>query len=89
MKNSVSITGEASGLNGVVVETGTTAITATAGYPFSHIQIMADTVFATLTDQSASGDAMTGFTVPAGMTLTGKFTDFTLTSGKVRAYLLK
>lgn len=81
------------GQAGVHTETGTTAVVAATVIPgstdFTAIQCMADTVFALLTDASASAssDTMTGFTVPAGTTIFGRFTAFTLTSGKVRAYL--
>jgi len=71
------------GQAGVVVETGTTAVTGS----FSSITILADAVFSAFTETDATGDAMTGFTIPAGVTLFGKITAFTLTSGKVRAYV--
>lgn len=72
-------------------ETGTTALTAAAhSGPWKSIQVLADTVFATLTDTDAAADGdedvMTGFTVPAGQILYGRFTAVTLTSGKVRMY---
>ena len=58
---------------------------------FESISIVADAVFTTLTDSTAAGytvagDAKTGVTFPAGMTLHGLFTAFTLTSGTVIAY---
>lgn len=68
---------------GYVNETGTTAIT---GQDFCRIQCLTNTVFASLTDTLASGDALTGITLPAGTDLRGKFTGFTLSSGAVRAY---
>lgn len=70
------------GQAGCTVETGTTAVTGN----YFAIQILADATFSTLTDTSADGDAMTGFVIPAGITLFGKFTAFTLTLGRVRAY---
>lgn len=69
---------------GVVVETGTTAIT---GQDFSAIQILTDTVFSSLTEVgNVSGDAMTSITIKAPTVIWGKFTGFTLSSGAVRAY---
>jgi hypothetical protein len=70
--------------NGVVIETGTTAVTG----DFYAIQILATANFSAFTENVATGDAMTGFDIPAGVTLyNGRgITAFTLTSGKVRAY---
>lgn len=73
---------ESAGLFGVVTETGTTAITGN----FAQIQCLAATTFSLLTETNGSGDAMTGFAVPAGTTIRGRFTAFTLTSGAVRAH---
>lgn len=73
---------ESAGLFGVVTETGTTAIT---GH-FAQIQCLTATTFSLLTEPNGSGDAMTGFAIPAGTTLRGRFTAFTLTSGAVRAH---
>ena len=86
MQNNVNIAGAAGACHGVVVETGTTAITG----KFYAIQALTDTVFALLTENSKSGDAMTGFTIPAGTTIINGLgiTAFTLTSGSVRAYKL-
>lgn len=70
------------GLAGVVNETGNTAITG----EFDVIDCLAETTFSTLTELNASGDALTGFALPAGTQLRGKFTAFTLSGGKVRAY---
>ena len=81
--NTVQIGGPSGGQNGVVTETGTTAVTG----DFYAIQILADAVFSTFTERNGSGDAMTGFTISAGQTLFGSITAFTLTSGKVRAYV--
>lgn len=74
----------AGGGNGVIVETGTTAVQG----DFYAIQVLADATFTTFTENGASGDAMTGFTVPAGTVLyNGRgITAFTMSSGKVRAY---
>lgn len=71
------------GGNGCVYETGTTALT---GRNFYAITALTDTVFATLTNSLATGDAITGTTIPAGVTLYGNFTDVTLTSGAICAY---
>lgn len=73
---------ESSGLFGVVTETGTTAITGS----FAQIHCLTATTFATLTENGAASDAMTGFAIPAGTILYGRFTAFTLTSGAVRAH---
>lgn len=69
------------GQNGAVVRTTTTA---TSG-EFHAIHVVADAVFSALTG-NYSGDALTGVTIPAGQVLFGRFTAFTLTSGKVIAY---
>lgn len=70
--------------NGVVVETGTTAVTG----DFSAIQILEAATFTVFTEQGSSGDVMTGFSIPAGTILyNGRgITAFTMSSGKVRAY---
>ena len=68
----------------VLTETGTTAHT---GLDVYAIQVLSDATFTTLTENGhANTDAMTGFAIPAGITLYGEFTAFTLTLGKVRAY---
>lgn len=67
---------------GIVNRTTTTATTG----DFCRIQCLTQTTFAALTDTLATGDALTGFAIPAGTELQGKFTAFTLTSGAVRAY---
>lgn len=71
------------GQRGVIVETGTTALTGLDAYA---IQLLADTTFATLTEDNRTGDAMTGFAINAGMILYGNFRAVTLTSGAVRIY---
>lgn len=70
------------GAVGVVVTTDTTTVTGS----FYAIQVLEDTTFATFTETGATGNAMTGFVVPAGVTLFGQITAYKLTSGKVRAY---
>jgi hypothetical protein len=69
--------------NGVVIETGTTAVTG----DFYAIQLLAATTFSTFTERGAEGDAMTGFEMAAGTILSNGqgITAFTLSSGKVRA----
>lgn len=71
------------GQHGVVVETGTTAITGN----FVAIQVLNDATFSAFAENSASGDAMTGFSIPAGITIFGDITGFTLSAGKVRAHI--
>lgn len=84
MNSNVQISGHSGAALGVVVETGTTAITG----KFYAIQVLEDAQFSVLTENASSGDSMTGFTVPAGTILYNGLgiTAFTLTSGKVRAY---
>ena len=74
----------AAAMNGVVTETGTTAVTG----DFYAIQVLEEATFSVFTENTASGDAMTGFSISAGtLIFNGKgITAFTLTSGKVRAY---
>lgn len=86
MQNNVNITGAAGGCHGIVVETGTTAVTG----KFYAIQVLADATFTVFTENNKSGDAMTGFVVPAGTTLINGLgiTAFTMSSGAVRAYKL-
>ena len=71
-----------SGRLGVVVTTNTSAVTGS----FSAVQVLADATFSAWAEDGASGQAMTGFVVPAGTVLYGRITGYTLTSGKVRAY---
>jgi hypothetical protein len=87
MQNNVNIAGAAGGCHGVVVETGTDAITG----KFYAIQVLADANFSVFTENGKSGDAMTGFVIPAGTTIINGLgiTAFTLASGRVRAYKLK
>lgn len=67
---------------GCVYETGTTAITG----DFCEILCLAATTFSLITNSLGTGDAITGIAIPAGVSLKGKFTAFTLTSGAVCAY---
>lgn len=70
------------GQAGVTVTTNTSAVTGR----FTAIQVLEDATFSAFTETGATGQAMTGFVVPAGVTLFGRITAYTLTSGKVRAY---
>jgi hypothetical protein len=81
------------GQAGAVVETGTTAVT---GKSIVAIQFIEDSVFTVLTPNdttygygvgSYNGDTLASITLPAGMTIYGHWTAFTLASGKVIAYL--
>jgi hypothetical protein len=84
MNSNVQISGHSGAALGVVVETGTTAVTG----KFYAIQVLEAAEFSTFTENAKSGDAMTGFSIPAGTILYNGLgiTAFTLTSGKVRAY---
>jgi hypothetical protein len=84
MLNNVNITGAAGACHGVVVETGTDAVTG----KFYAIQVLSDATFSAFTENGSSGDVMTGFAIPAGTVIYNGLgiTAFTLTSGKVRAY---
>jgi len=81
------------GQAGAIVETGTTAIT---GKNIVAIQFIEDTVFSALTPAdttngygvpAANGDTLASVTLPAGMTIYGRWTAFTLASGKIIAYI--
>lgn len=84
MSANIDLGGNTGARNGVVTETGTTPVTG----DFYAIQVIEAATFTTFTENGASGDAMTGFSVPAGtMLYNGKgITAFTMSSGKVRAY---
>lgn len=73
---------QGAGINGVVCETGTTAVTGT----FIKIKVIEAATFTLLTMTDATGDALTGFAFPANFEIEGRITAFTLTSGKVLAY---
>lgn len=68
-------------------KTGALTVTSTAAQTgfFSSIQVFEDATFSVFTEDNATG-SMTGFVVPAGMTIFGSIRAFTLVSGKVRAY---
>lgn len=67
---------------GCVVEVGVDAITG----DFIAMYVFAAATFTLFTMPSNSGDAMTGFAVPAGTWIYGSITAFTMSSGKVIAY---
>lgn len=87
MNNNVQISGHTGAALGVVVETGTTAVTG----KFYAIQVLEAATFTTFTESGASGDSMTGFSIPAGTILYNGLgiTAFTLSGGKVRAYKMR
>ena len=70
------------GMFGVHVDTDTTPATGT----FHSITILEEATFSAFVEVGATGNAMTGFAIPAGVTIFGNITSFTHTSGKVRAY---
>lgn len=74
------------GQAGVTVTTNTSSVAAPAGGSFTAVQVLEDATFSAFTEIGASGQSMTGFVVPSGVTLFGRITAYTLTSGKVRAY---
>lgn len=87
MNQNVQISGHTGAALGVVVETGNTAVTG----KFYAIQVLEAANFSTFTENGASGDAMTSFSIPAGTILYNGLgiTAFTLSSGRVRAYKMK
>jgi hypothetical protein len=50
------------------------------------IQVLANTVFTTLTDSTRGGTAISTFSFPAGTVFFGNFTAITLASGTIIAY---
>ena len=81
------------GQAGAIVETSTTAVT---GKSIVAIQFIEDSVFTVLTPSdttngygvgSYNGDTLASITLPAGMTIYGHWTAFTLASGKIIAYV--
>ena len=70
------------GLAGVVVTTNTSPVSG----QFTAIQVLEDANFSAFAEAGASGQAMTGFVIPAGVAISGRITGYTLASGKVRAY---
>jgi hypothetical protein len=69
---------------GGVFVNNTTKTDAPYGGSFYAVQCVTDTVFSAMVD-NISG-AMTGITIPAGTTIYGLTSSFTLTSGSVIAY---
>jgi hypothetical protein len=84
MQNGIDLNGNAGATNGVVVESGTTAVTG----DFYAIQVLVEATFSTFTENGASGDVMTSIAIPAGTVLyNGRgITAFTMSAGAVRAY---
>tara|TARA_Y100001938_G_scaffold149788_1_gene237950 strand:- start:631 stop:930 length:300 start_codon:yes stop_codon:yes gene_type:complete len=82
------------GQSGSILETGTSVIT---GKKIAAITFLEDTVFTTLTPESGTnlyvgdsnnnGDTSDSITFPQGITIFGRWSAFTLASGKVIAYL--
>ena len=70
------------GQNGFTVVTDTTDTTG----DFSAITIVADADFSSITATNTVADSLSGVSIPAGVTIFGKITGFTLTSGSVIAY---
>lgn len=67
----------------------TAAHPAPEGFVFFRIDMIAATVFTTLTseaDAPQTGNAVSTTSFPVGFSLYGKFTTFTLASGKATAY---
>ncbi len=73
------------GQGGAVVETGTDAVTG----DFAAIQFIEGGAFSSLTAPNYTGDSLVGVTLGAGTVIYGRFTGFTLSSGKVIAYKYK
>ncbi|HWL51353.1 MAG TPA: hypothetical protein VNQ90_02900 [Chthoniobacteraceae bacterium] len=74
--------GQAFGAHGAKVVTDTNEATG----PFYALTALDDSVVASATSSNVSGN-LTDLPLPAGTTIYGTFTAFTLTSGKVIAYL--
>tara|TARA_B100000519_G_scaffold199463_1_gene210728 strand:+ start:892 stop:1146 length:255 start_codon:yes stop_codon:yes gene_type:complete len=70
------------GQAGATFESGTNSV----GGEFCAILVVEDAVFTSLSWPELAGDAITGVTIPAGVTIYGQINDFKLTSGKVLAY---
>jgi len=69
---------------------GFTLVTSTADQTsgYTAIQIVSGAVFTSITGTGISG-TWTGTTIPAGFTIVGRISAFTLTSGTVIAYLAR
>jgi hypothetical protein len=70
------------GEHGAVYENGTNAV---AG-EFCAITVIAEATFSALTWSEQSGDNLTSVAIPAGTTIYGQITAFTLSGGSVLAY---
>ena len=81
--------GSAPGVVDAGADYGTVNTTNTAAVAgnFRAVQILADAVFSAFAEAGATGQAITGITLPAGLILYGRITGYTLTSGAVRAYV--
>lgn len=79
---------EALGRKGMHIITDTSAHTPAAGFCYSSIQVIADTVIsAALTDSSSPiTGTIAGLAIASGTLIFSKFTSLTLTSGKVIAF---
>lgn len=79
------------GMIGSKAITGTSVVTPADGYYFCAITAMAATVVASQGDVSGSTNAtLSGITsIPAGVTIYGKFSSITLTSGQAIGYYAK
>ncbi len=70
------------GGNGAVYTSDTNAVTG----KFTAITAVAAAVFTSLTASDWTGNSTASIPLPAGMTIYGNFTGYTLASGKVIAY---
>lgn len=70
------------GQRGTINTADTNAVT---GVEVSCIQVVEDAVFSSFTEEGATGSIATAWT--AGSFIFGRITAYTLSSGKVRAYL--
>ena len=70
------------GQNGMVYESGTTAVTGS----FYCIDVVTAATFTTLTMENLSGDTITGVEFAAGTKIFGRISAFTLSGGSVFAY---
>lgn len=77
-----STVADRTGSLGNVVSTNTDAVSG----QFYAIQVLEDATFSAFVETDSTGQAMTGFVIPAGTILYGNITGYTLASGKVRAY---
>ena len=53
---------------------------------YGAITMIADTNFSTLTDANRDGATLTGVAIPKGITIFGRFTAITVSTGKCIAY---